>query len=173
MRKSTTRLFLSLGLFVAVGAAFAAGVSPQDLGRLGKDLTPFGAEKAGNADGSIPAWDGGIVKPPAGYQPGQHYVDPFAADAVVATIDGKNMSTYAAKLSEGHKAMLAAYPSFRMKVYPTRRSASAPARIYEATAKTAASVALAPQIPALDHWTLLLTVLLVAAAGGLALRRPV
>jgi hypothetical protein len=144
MRTPTIRLLLSLGLFAAVGVVFAAGLSSQDVARLGKDLTPLGGERAGNVDGSIPAWDGGIVTPPAGYQPGQHYVDPFAGDAVVVTIDGGNMGTYAAKLSEGHKAMLRAYPSFKMKVYPTHRSASSPARIYEATAKNAAMAQLAP-----------------------------
>ncbi len=144
MRMPKTRLFLSLGIFAAVGAAFAAGLSSQDVARLGKDLTPLGGEKAGNADGSIPAWDGGIVAPPAGYQAGKHYVDPFAADAPIATIDGKNAATYADKLSEGHKAMLKLYPSFRMKIYPTRRSASAPQRIYDGTAKSAATAQLAP-----------------------------
>jgi hypothetical protein len=144
MRIPTTRLYLATWILATAGVAFAAGLSPQEVARLGKDLTPLGGEKAASADGTIPAWDGGIVRPPAGYQPGKHYVDPFAGDGVVATIDGKNMSTYAAKLAEGHKAMLAAYPSFRMKVYPTRRSASAPARIYEATARTAATAQLAP-----------------------------
>ena len=38
--------------------AFGA-VSPQEAARLGADLTPLGGEKAGNADGTIPAWDGG------------------------------------------------------------------------------------------------------------------
>jgi hypothetical protein len=38
------------------GASLAA--SPQEAERLGKDLTPVGAEKAGNKDGSIPAWPG-------------------------------------------------------------------------------------------------------------------
>jgi hypothetical protein len=144
MRTSKIGYLLPLGLFAAVGVVLAAGLPPQEVARLGKDLTPLGGERAGNADGSIPAWDGGIVKPPAGYKPGEHYVDPFAADAVVATIDGKNAATYAAKLSPGHQAMLAAYPSFKMKVYPTRRSASAPQRIYEATARSAATAELAP-----------------------------
>lgn len=142
MRTRTIGLVLSI-LILACAGALVAGLSPQEVARLGKDLTPFGGEKAGSADGIIPAWDGGITKPPAGYQPGQHYVDPYAADAVVATIDGNNMSSYAERLSEGHKAMLKAYPSFKMKIYPTRRSASAPARVYEAVAKSAATAELA------------------------------
>ena len=59
-----------------------AGPSPGDIARLGAELTPLGAEKAGNADGTIPAWNGGITKPPAGYTPGMHHPDPFADDAV-------------------------------------------------------------------------------------------
>ena len=46
---------------VAVALAFSAGsalagVSPQEAAKLGDTLTPFGAEKAGNAAGTIPAW---------------------------------------------------------------------------------------------------------------------
>ena len=51
-------------MLFAFGAAHAA-VSEQQASRLGKDLTPLGGETAGNADGSIPAWTGGLSKPPA------------------------------------------------------------------------------------------------------------
>jgi len=47
-------------LFASV--AFGA-VSPQEAARLGQDLTPLGGEKAGNKDGSIPAWTGGLRSP--------------------------------------------------------------------------------------------------------------
>ena len=110
------------------------GPRPSRAAALAANLTPLGGEKAGNADGTIPAWDGGITKPPAGYTPGRHYVDPFAADKPLFTITQQNAGQYAAQLSEGHKAMLKTYPSFKMNVYPTRRSASAPQRIYDATA---------------------------------------
>jgi hypothetical protein len=49
-------------LCCVAGTALAA-VSAQEAARLGKDLTPMGAEKAGNAAGTIPAWDGGITSP--------------------------------------------------------------------------------------------------------------
>ena len=42
-----------LGLAGISGVAGAA-VSDQEAAQLGKDLTPVGAEKAGNKDGSIP-----------------------------------------------------------------------------------------------------------------------
>jgi hypothetical protein len=55
-----------IGLALASGAAYAA-VSASEAAKLGKDLTMVGAEKAGNADKTIPAYEGGITKPPANY----------------------------------------------------------------------------------------------------------
>lgn len=120
-----------------------AEVSTEQAARLGRDLTPLGGEKAGNSDGSIPAWEGGITEPPAGYTRGKHYVDPFAADQPLLTINAGNMGNYADKLSEGHKALLTTYPdTYKMQVYPTRRSASAPQHIYDATREAAVSARL-------------------------------
>ena len=55
------KLMLKAGVFAmsVISASVAAKVSPEEAARLGQDLTPIGAEKAANADGSIPAWDGG------------------------------------------------------------------------------------------------------------------
>jgi Protein of unknown function (DUF1329) len=136
----------------AAGVLFAqaawGGVSPQEAARLGADLTPLGAEKAGNADGSIPAWTGGIKSPadagfPA-YHPGDHHPDPYAADKPLFTITAANMAQYAAKLTEGHKALFKTYPDYKMIVYPTHRSAAVPERIYEATKRNATSGKLVP-----------------------------
>ncbi len=127
-------------LALALGAS--AALSPADAERLGKDLTPLGGEKAGNAAGTIPAWDGGITTPPAGYKVGMHHPDPFAADAAQFTITGANADQYADKLSAGHLALLKAYPTYKMPVYPTRRSASNPQRVYDATKKYATTARL-------------------------------
>lgn len=135
-------------LFSAMCAlAFAlpgqAAVTAADAAKLGSTLTPLGAEKAGNAAGTIPAWDGGITTPPAGYQPGGHYPDPFAADKVMFTIDAANMDRYKANLSPGQMAMLKKYPTWKLNVYPTRRSASFPKGHYEETLANATKVKLA------------------------------
>ncbi len=127
-------IFAALAL--ATGTALAA-VGADQAARLGQDLTPTGAEKAGNADGTIPAWTGGITQPPAGYKVGMFHPDPFADDKPLFTIDSTNYNDYAAKLTEGQKAMFAKYKTFRMPVYPTRRSASFPQRTYEFTKKNA------------------------------------
>ncbi len=132
--RRTARLIAPFVLALIAGIAFTA-MSAQQGGSLPADLTPLGAERAGNAAGTIPAWDGGIVKPPAGYVAGRHYVDPYAADKPLYTVTPQNAGQYAAQLTEGHKAILKAYGTFKMVVYPTRRSASAPQRIYDATAR--------------------------------------
>ncbi|HSX65601.1 MAG TPA: hypothetical protein VLF15_12785, partial [Pseudoxanthomonas sp.] len=54
---------LTLGL--AIGQAHAA-VSAEQANALKDTLTPLGAEKAGNSDGSIPAWTGGLTGEVAG-----------------------------------------------------------------------------------------------------------
>ena len=98
---------------------------------------PMGSEKAGNADGTIPAWDGGITRAPAGYRAGRDHIDPFAADKVEFQITPANYQKYADKLGAGQKAMFAKYKTFRMDIYPTRRSASFPERTYEFSKKNA------------------------------------
>lgn len=119
-----------------------AGVSPSDAARLGKELTPLGAEMAANADGSIPAWNGGLLTPPAGYKVGDHHPDPFAADQPLYTITAANAAQYESKLSAGSLSLLKAYPDYKLVVYPTRRSASNPQRIYDATRTNATTAKL-------------------------------
>jgi len=110
--------------------------TPENIARLGRDLTPMGSIRAGNAEGTIPAWDGGISRDdwPEGYQPGDRHPDPFPNDEPLFTITGENYQEYADRLSAGQMAVFERYPdTYYMKVYPTRRSASFPERIYEAT----------------------------------------
>lgn len=136
----TSPIRQTLGVFVALllgsGSAVAA-VDQAQADRLGKDLTPVGAIAAGNADGTIPPWEGGIATPPAGYKPGSFHPDPYAADKPLFSITPQNYKQYAEKLTAGQQAMFAKYPSFRMDVYPTRRTAAFPQRTYEYTLKNA------------------------------------
>jgi hypothetical protein len=137
------KLGWTLALTVGVSAILLAQAAPRDVARLGNDLTPMGAEKAGNQAGTIPAWDGGIKTPPAGYKPGQHYVDPYAADKPLFTITSANVGQYDANLTPGQVAVFKTYPkTYKMNVYPTRRSASFPQRIYDKTKENAATARL-------------------------------
>ena len=66
-------------------------------------LTPMGAEKGPNADGTIPAWNGGITVPPQEYTKGGYHPDPFSGDKTLFTITADNFSQYKDKLSDDRK----------------------------------------------------------------------
>lgn len=126
--------------------AALAQLSAADAGKLGTTLTPMGAEKGANAAGTIPAWDGGITKVPAGltYRAGGNYPDPFAADKPLFTITGANADRYKDNLSPGQMALLKKYPTYKMVVYPTRRSAAFPEGHYRETKECATKAKLVP-----------------------------
>ncbi|MGE6792355.1 DUF1329 domain-containing protein [Pseudomonas guineae] len=110
-----------------------AKVDSAQAARLGQDLTPLGGERAGNAAGTIPAWNGGLAQPPANYQPGMHHPDPFSSDPVLYQVNSQNLAQYQALLPAGLQALLEKNPEYFLRVFPTRRSAAAPQRIYDAT----------------------------------------
>jgi len=120
----------ALTLTLGSGNLFAAA-SPEEIQQLGNELTPTGAQRSGNEAGTIPPWTGGITQPPAGYTPGDHHPDPFAGDEVLFTITPDNYQQYIDHLSPGQVAMFEKYDSYRMNVYPTRRSSSFRDRAYE------------------------------------------
>lgn len=116
----------------------SAKVSEEEAARLGKDLTPLGAEVAG--EGDVPAWTGGLIGVPEGivFDPKtQHPPNPFPDDKVKYTITRENMAAYDALLTDGHKAMLKRVPGFKMNVYQSRRSCTVPAFVQEATKRNA------------------------------------
>lgn len=120
-----------------------AKVSQADADKLGKSLTPLGGEKAANADGSIPAWNNGITSAPAGYTPGDHHPDPFNADKVLFTINKGNLAKYSEFLSPGQIKMFDIYPAtYSMNIYQSRRTASYPQHVYDATKKYATTAEL-------------------------------
>ncbi len=136
----TRHLMAAAAVAVLIAAPLTAKVSDQEAAKLDGELTPIGAERAGNADGTIPAWEGGITTPPTGFKAGDYHVDPFANDQPMFTIDKSNLSQYEARLTEGHKALFRTYPdTYRMTVYPSRRSCNLPEKAYEWNRKNAAT----------------------------------
>lgn len=128
--------------------AVAAKVSPEEAAQLGIEgtpLTPTGAIRAGNAEGTIPAWTGGITQWPAGYKDGGWYVNPYPDDKILFTINAQNVAQYADKVTKGQRALMEKYPDYFMNVYPTRRSFSAPQRIYEGSMKNATEAYILPE----------------------------
>ena len=142
MKSAVTSKFvrwLGLGLL----AWSTAGFAQADFARLGGDLTPVGAERAGNAEGTIPAWDGGLQTPPPGWTPQQGYVDPFPTDKPLFTITAANAGQYEARLTRGQVALLQKHPqNFRMNVYPTRRTVGYPKPVTDKVAERAGKVSL-------------------------------
>jgi hypothetical protein len=133
---------VALGL-LAMPAMLSAKAPPEEVAKLGNELTPMGAIRAGNADGSIPPWEGGLSEPPAGWEPGTWHIDPFADDEILYSITAANTAVYADLLSPGQMAMLERYPdTWKLNVYPTRRSAALPERVYEAAIANASSAEL-------------------------------
>lgn len=130
-------LTLSVGAYAELAAA--------DLAKLGTTLTPMGAEKAANAAGTIPAWDGGITKVPAGvtFKPGGLYPDPFPTDKPLFTITAATADKYKDNLSPGQLAMLKQYPTYKLNVFTTRRTASYPEKHYAETKECAGKAKLA------------------------------
>jgi hypothetical protein len=98
----------------------------SDSSKLGGTLTPMGAESGANADGSIPAWNGGLKPGAAPVSPNGNYADPFAAEKPLYIVDKSNLAQYKAQLSPGQQAMFARYPEYRMRVFPTHRTARMP-----------------------------------------------
>ena len=124
-------------LSLAMTAQCGAAITAEEAAKLKSDLTPLGGERAGNSDGSIPAWDGGYTKVPAGFKPGQPRPDPFASEKPLYSITAKNMEQYAQRLTDGQMFLMKKFPSYRIDVYPTHRTAAAPQWVYDNTFKNA------------------------------------
>lgn len=135
-------LSLSIACWLSHGSAMAA-VSVQEAAQLKTTLTPLGAERAANKDGTIPEWTGAYVKALPGATPGQH-PDPFSSEKPRLTITVKNMAQFSDKLSEGTMAMLKKYADYRVDVYPTHRTAGAPQGVYDKTFSAATQAKLTP-----------------------------
>lgn len=129
----------AMALAVHAGSVLAKP-GADEVAKLGSTLTPVGAEKAGNADGSIPAWDGGLTNPPA--TDGVNLPNPFGGESPLFEITAGNVGQYKDKLSPGQVAMLEKYSTFKMRVFPSHRSAVFPQELYDAAKKNAGNVEL-------------------------------
>ena len=118
-----------------------AAVTAEEAAQLKTTLTPLGAERAGNKDGTIPSWQGAYTKHIPGSGNGK-YPEPFPDEKPIAQITSKNVAQFRSKLSEGTVALLNKYPTYRVDVYPTHRTAGAPQWIYDNTFKAATQASL-------------------------------
>lgn len=131
------RLILCTAL-TALSASSLAAVSPQEAEELGKSLTPWGATKAGNSEGTIPAYTGGLRTVPAGFESGTGFwIDPYKDEEPLFRIDASNLEEYADKLSEGQKQLLRNHPGYYLDIFPSHRTAAYPQEVVDATLRNA------------------------------------
>jgi hypothetical protein len=143
-------------VFGAWSAAAGAAVSPQEAAQLGRELNPAGGLRAGNAEGSIPAWSGAAAFTEAQRKLNRAQLEDIrhnrpqelenfagvADDKPLYTVTAANLAQYAQRLTAGHKAMLQRYPDYQMKVYRSVRGAFFPGAIDAATAVNAVKASL-------------------------------
>ena len=135
LNKTRTSLALVASLMMLAQPA-AAKVSAEEAARLGKDLTPVGAERAGNADGTIPEWTPGAQR---GALKEEFPSDPeLQGEKPLFSITSQNMGEHEGKLTEGHKELLRRYPdSYKLNVFKSYRKANFPQKILDETIKNA------------------------------------
>ena len=137
------QLLLAATILAASTVGSLVPAAAQTAADLGRSLTPMGAIRAGNADGTIPAWTGGIGTPPPGWSPGDQRVDPFAHERPLFSITAQNVAKYENKLSAGSAALVKTLPGYRLDVYPSHRTFAAPKYIYDAAIANATRAHLA------------------------------
>mgnify|MGYP001207986482 FL=1 len=126
MQKTTQSIVAGFTLWLACTVTQAA-TDEQAAALLGTSLTPWGAEVAGTPDGSYPAYEGGLREPPAGFDPKSGmWPDPWPEDKPLFSIDAKNMEQYRDRLMEAQMELMRRFPSYRIDIYPTRRSVMMP-----------------------------------------------
>jgi hypothetical protein len=137
---SKNYLKMLAGIAFVLPLPLSAKVSAEEAARLGKELTPVGAERAANADGSIPAW---TPTGKRGKLSGEYSSDTaIDAEKPLFTITKANMAQHAAYLTEGHKKLLSTYASYKMNVYPSHRVVTWPDEVLKATAANATTATL-------------------------------
>lgn len=139
------RILAACCLSTLVAGSAMAGVSAEEAAKLSKELTPMGAERAGNADGSIPPWNEAGTPTPADFVAGSdNYTNAYPGEKPLYTIDGSNWQEYSANLTDGSKALFEKLGSdgFKMNVYPTKRDYIVPDWLYANNVKNATGATL-------------------------------
>lgn len=125
---------VAISVAMAFSASTLAKVSEAEANKLGTELTPVGGLVAGNADGSIPAWTGGITNASLGKSigPNERVENPYPNDKPLFTITAANVDEYKDSLTPGQLAMFKKYPdTYKMPVYETRRSFALSDEMYD------------------------------------------
>lgn len=127
------RAFIALAVLGTISTT-SHPATQADVDRLGNDLTPVGADKSGNKDGSIPAF-GGASKPVGDWTYGKVREGfwPHKDEKPLFVIDASNVDKYADHLTAGQIAMIKQLKGYTLPVYPTHRECSVPEAVAQNT----------------------------------------
>jgi hypothetical protein len=142
-----------LALSLLATGVMAQSLTEDEINQLGNNLTPVGAEKAGNASGTIPAWTGGIG-PDAGTKLEDNFSsNPFEDEQPLFVITAQNYQQYRDNLTPGHVAMFERYPeTFQMPVYQSHRTVGYPQKLYDEVKNSAGQAKLVNGGDGLDNF---------------------
>ncbi|GLU37325.1 DUF1329 domain-containing protein [Pseudomonas sp. NBRC 100443] len=140
MKMKTTSWIAGYALTLSLAASAAVAADGE--------LTDFGAIKAANTDGSIPAYAGiGVGKLPADFKPGSgRYTDPFRDEKPLFSVSARNAAQYRQFLTPGVLALMERFPDYRIDVYPSHRTMVYPDWVLENTRKNAISAKLVGEV---------------------------
>ncbi len=139
------RLLTGLILACASGLALP-DATPEQVASLGGPIyTPVGAERAGNAEGTIPEWQDGLPDFGPDDMTNGGLNNPFPDDKELFRISAANLDEYRDKLSDGQVALLKRYPdTYYLPVYPSHRVATYPKEVLERVKAAAPNVNMVP-----------------------------
>ncbi len=143
-----------LALSLLASSVMAQSLTQDEINQLGNNLTPVGAEKAGNAAGTIPEWTGGLG-PDAGSMVGDNFQsNPYASEQPEFVITAQNYQQYSENLTPGQIALFERYPeTFQMPVYQTHRSVGYPQSVYDQVKRTAGQAKLVNGGDGIDNFS--------------------
>jgi hypothetical protein len=134
-----------------------AKVSEEEAKRLETELTPIGAERAGNAEGTIPPWTGSMTAAPEHLNyggDGSPLPDPYGDEKPLFSITSANMDQYSEQLTVGLKALFKLRPdTLRLDVYPSHRDGGYPQVIIDRARWNATRTELGNNGEAVVNWT--------------------
>jgi len=133
---------LVLMLVAVFSTSVMAKVTQEEANKLGTVLTPMGAIKEGNKEGTIPPFSGKILGAPSWVDykgSGTHFPDPYPNEKPLFIITHDNYQNYKTNLSIGQIAMFEKYPTFAMPIYPSKRDFRYSDKVYENTKLNALS----------------------------------
>jgi uncharacterized protein DUF1329 len=129
-----------------------AAVTLEQADHLGEDLTAIGAEKAGNAEGTIPAYEGGEAPLP-GWSWGKvrWRYSKFKEEQPLFSIDASNVDRHAEHLTDAQITALKTVTGYRMDIYPSHRTCNIDATYAQRTRQNATEARIGADGWSLEH----------------------